>query len=58
MAERQWYVQGMQFYESGEKEYYVEGVQINEDPPDAAGPAEVLWQFHFRKRTDDSLIGR
>lgn len=31
MADREWFVEGVQIYESGEEEYFIEGVQVNED---------------------------
>lgn len=37
MADRQWFVEGVQVYETGEEEYLVEGVQVTEDQPDAGG---------------------
>ncbi len=38
MAERQWFAEGVQVFETGEEEYFVEGVQLNEDQA-AAPPA-------------------
>jgi nucleoid-associated protein YejK len=31
MANREWYSEGVQYYESGEEEYYSEGVQLSEN---------------------------
>lgn len=37
MADRQWFAQGVQVYETGEEEYFVQGLQVCEDQ--AAAPA-------------------
>ena len=42
MADRQWFSEGVQVYETGEEEYFVEGVQLNEDQADVAPPAPTL----------------
>ncbi len=39
MANRQWFVEGVQVFETGEEEYFVEGVQLNEDQADVTPPA-------------------
>jgi len=40
MADRQWFSQGVQVYETGEEEYFVAGVQVCEDQ--AAAPAGTI----------------
>ncbi len=44
MADRQWFIDGVQVYESGEEEYFVNGVQINEDQPAVA--AGNPWYYY------------
>ena len=39
MADRQWFVNGVQIFETGTEEYFVAGVQVNEDQ--AAAPAST-----------------
>ena len=39
MADRQWFVDGVQIYETGEEEYFVLGVQVNEDQASGATAA-------------------
>lgn len=36
MPDREYFVEGVQIYESGEEEYYAEGVQFNEDQAEEA----------------------
>jgi len=40
MADRQWFTDGVQIHEEGEKEYFVDGVQFNEDQAEA-GPGAI-----------------
>ena len=42
MADREFFIEGVQFLETGEEEFFLEGVQINEDQPDAVGGTILL----------------
>lgn len=45
MADRQWFVNGLQIQENGEEEYFVNGVQINEDQADAAEATPATYRL-------------
>lgn len=43
MADRQWLVEGVQIYETGEEEYFVEGLQLCENQADAGETPLFDW---------------
>jgi len=50
MADREWYVDGVQVYESGTEEYYVDGVQLSEDQAVPAGGLSIpVAEQHYRQ---------
>lgn len=48
MADRQWFVEGVQVHEEGEEEYFVEGVQLVEDQADMGGNAMPMAIQHYK----------
>ena len=59
MADRQWFVNGVQVYETGEEEYTAQGVQVNEDQPAAAvDPDTSGIPMPIRRRSINHLVGR
>ena len=48
MADRQWFVDGIQVYETGEEEYFVGEVQLCEDQ----GEAPPAYPFQFINRRE------
>ena len=53
MADRQYFVEGIQVDERAEREYFVEGIQVHEDQP-AAPPAGLdipIAMHHYTKNT-------
>lgn len=41
MADRQWFAEGVQVFETGEEEFFAEGWQINEDEA-ASGEVSIV----------------
>lgn len=47
MAERQWLVEGVQVYETGDEEFFVEGLQLCENQADTGEVSIPILAYHY-----------